>query len=313
MAELILGVDGGGSKTMMCLAARDGTIVRQRRVGGTNPLDNRRWREELTEVFAGSDAWRADLVAAHVAIGGYTENPAADRQVDAALNELLGALPLQVVNDVFLAHDAAFLGAPGVLLIAGTGSMAVMRAADGTLRRNGGWGHVWGDEGSGHWIGREALSLATKSLDGRAPAPALAAAVVAELGITDPNPTVGLLTWMSELRHPRSQVAALCRVVVGLAEAGDAPARAIVEAAVAELALHVAAGRVSAGLGEQGPWALLGGLSNSPLVLGGLERRLGPATRPALPPCGGALWNAARRAGWTVDEAWLERVRQGLG
>src|SRR5690606_5741852 len=83
-------------------------------------------------------------------------------------HELAGRLV--VTTDVELAMAAAFGTGPGLLLVAGTGSIALRRDASGTLRRAGGHGWQMGDEGSGYWIGRQALQALSRASDGRGPA-----------------------------------------------------------------------------------------------------------------------------------------------
>src|SRR6202012_6255611 len=72
---------------------------------------------------------------------------------------------LIIIGDEQIALDAAFRGGPGVLVIAGTGSNIVGRCADGTTHTAGGWGPMLGDEGSGHWIGVEAIKSALRAQD----------------------------------------------------------------------------------------------------------------------------------------------------
>jgi N-acetylglucosamine kinase len=85
--------------------------------------------------------------------------------------------PHLVLNDVEVAFDGAFASDDGVLVLAGTGSMAWAKVG-GESARFGGWGNAFGDEGSAFWIGREALSLASQALDGRIEAPGFAEAVI---------------------------------------------------------------------------------------------------------------------------------------
>lgn len=312
MTDLILGVDGGGSKTQLCLVDRSGALVHQSRVGGSNPADNPRWRDALEALLTPIAPFCGRIAQAVVAIGGYHENPTLDRHVELAVSGLLTGIPTTVDNDVYVANDAAFLGAPGVLLIAGTGSMAVTRANDGTLTRSGGWGDAFGDEGSAYWIGREALSLATRALDGRGPATCLTDVLPYPLTGSPDERLVAIFDWVGALQHPRSELAALAATVITAAEAGDAVANTLIDAAVQQLAAHVQAGRLSGQLGAGGIWSMLGGLSRSALICSLLERRLGPMHPPALPPCGGALWRAARLANWPIDALWLDRLHAAL-
>src|SRR4030095_5317067 len=90
-----------------------------------------------------------------------------------------------VVNDALIALVAAAGDAPGVVIIAGTGAIVYGRNANGEAARAGGWGHMIGDEGSGYWIGREALSAVMRAYDGRGPATRLTAAILSHLNVDD--------------------------------------------------------------------------------------------------------------------------------
>lgn len=312
MTDLVLGIDGGGSKTLLCVADRQGQIVHARTAGGTNPVDNRAWAAEFAGLLVSITPLRSRIAQAAIAVGGYGESQSIDREVDARLRVLTADFPTIIGNDVYTAHDAAFAGGPGVLLIAGTGSMAVARGMDGTLSRVGGWGDCFGDEGSAYWLGREALSLITQALDGRAPATGLTAALLADMGVSADALPGTLFEWIAALQHPRSQLAALCRTVEQTAAAGDAAASELLGSAISHLARHVTTARHAAGLGPEGAWSLLGGMGNSALIQAGLEQRLGPMTPPLMPPCGGALWQAARAAGWATDSRWYGAITAGI-
>jgi len=311
LSDLVLGVDGGGSKTLLFVADREGSVIHAAIAHGSNPVDNADWRGEFAQLARGAAPYAGRIAAGVIGVGSYRESPTVDAKVSGTLTALF-PFAIDIENDVYLAHDAAFLGEPGVLLLAGTGSMVVARGADGTLHRVGGWGHLFGDEGSAFWIGREALSLATRTLDGRANSHTLTAAIVAELVPAGSMGTVGILDWAARLSHPRSSIAALSRVVARCAENGDADALALIKRSADFLAEHVQSGRRVSGLADDGAWSLLGGLASNHLMRNQLVVRLGPLTSPKLPPCGGALWRAARKARWTIEPCWLDRVRSNI-
>src|SRR6185503_17910681 len=139
-------------------------------------------------------------------------------------------------SDFSVALDDAFGDGPGVLLISGTGSVAFGRGPTGTTARCGGWGPVFGDEGSGAWIGRKALSVVAAAGDGREPETALTGAVLTAAQV---NELPELISWAGGATP--SKLASLAPVVMSVAEAGDLRANSIVSLAVEELALHVRA------------------------------------------------------------------------
>ncbi|MGH7520391.1 MAG: BadF/BadG/BcrA/BcrD ATPase family protein, partial [Gemmatimonadales bacterium] len=135
-----------------------------------------------------------------------------------------------VRGDVEIALAAAFGDGPGVLVNAGTGSIAYARVADGRLHRAGGHGWQLGDEGSGYWLGRRALSAAARARDGLEESSTLLERLLVELGL----PTFDDLIRWTATATP-AQVAALAPHVLNAAREGESVAQRIVAEAAAEL------------------------------------------------------------------------------
>lgn len=310
---LVLGLDGGGSKTLAALADAEGAIVGAARGAGINPMDNPDWRRELGAVVVAVGAEPAAITAAAFGLPAYGEVAAVARTQEAAVAELLGHGRADILNDVDLAQYGAFAGEPGILILSGSGSMAWARDGEGRSHRVGGWGEAIGDEGSAFWIGMRAIALVSQDIDGRARAPGLRAALFGHLGLDPVAPMDSLTAWVAGLAHRRSGVAALAELVATRAAAGDADAVAILDAAADELARHVTAIAGQVPSGTELPWSYAGGTFRSPLLLAAVERRIGrPPLPPRLPPFGGALLHAARRAGWATDDAWIDRLAQAI-
>ncbi|YBV94334.1 N-acetylglucosamine kinase (plasmid) [Phyllobacteriaceae bacterium JZ32] len=304
--DLILGIDGGGTKMIVTLADRSGRILRTARGGGINPMDNPNWRREMDSQLA-SFIGEPRLKAVAAALPAYGEVAHLSERQREAISEAFPGIPQLVLNDVDAAHLGAFAGGPGILILSGTGSMAWARAAEGNSSRAGGWGDVIGDEGSAYWIGRAALSLVSQSLDGRAPPTALAEALFDHLRLDISDPVNALAGWVSGLASQRSGIAALSVLVDRVAQAGDAAAISLIERAADELARHFTA--ISHASGPDAPWTYAGGTFASSLLLAALERRIGrPPVPPRLPPIGGALWAAAQLLGWPLDEGWIGQI-----
>lgn len=302
--DLILGIDGGGSKILVALADRSGRIIRLTRGGGVNPMDNPNWRRELdAQLGPFLDEPRLAAVAAALPAYGEVEHfSARQREV---ISEAFGGIPQRVLNDVDAAHLGAFAGGPGILVLSGTGSMAWARGAAGISSRVGGWGDVIGDEGSSYWIGRATLSLISQSLDGRVPPTALAQAVFDHLGLDLADPVNALAGWVSRLANPRSGIAALSILVDRTAQGGDAAAISLIERAADELAKHAAA----IAQGPVAEWTYAGGTFASRMLLDALEKRIGrPPVSPRLSPIGGALLAAAQLLGWPLNEGWIGQL-----
>lgn len=308
--DLVLGIDGGGSKTLVALADRSGRVVRTARSGGSNPLDNPAWRSELLTALGGVGEL-SGIAAGAAALPTYGEVEALSRAQTEAVASVLGNRPQSMLNDVDAAQIGAFAGRSGILILSGTGSMAWARDAEGRSHRVGGWGDVAGDEGSAFWIGNRTLSAVTQSVDGRAPHTNMVEALFAQIGADIANPQEGIEGWISHLVHPRSAIATLAPLAMRLAEAGDATARSIVFAAADELARHVTA--IQPRVGRDAPWSYAGGTFNSPFILTAVTERIGrPPVPPRLPPIGGALLAAAKLADWSIENAWIERLQASL-
>ncbi|MEO8884082.1 MAG: BadF/BadG/BcrA/BcrD ATPase family protein [Devosia sp.] len=306
----ILGVDGGGSKTLIAVADASGTVIRMRRGEGINPLDNRRWRADFEAQFRAFGAV-PNLAGAAVALPSYGEVEEISAAQRAATTTALGDIPQRVLNDVDAAHIGAFAGGPGILILSGTGSMAWARDAGGTSFRVGGWGDLIGDEGSSHWIGMQVLGLVTRALDGRVDMTGLVDALFDFLRLDRSQAMNSIEGWVAHLGHARSEIAALAPLVSRLAEAGDAGATGIVNSAAEHLAVHVTTIAKQSRLPLD--WSYAGGTFASRALLDAVAKKIGTAPkRPVLPPIGGALLCAAKDLDWPVDEAWIGRLAASI-
>lgn len=157
--------------------------------------------------------------------------------VEAALRSRGLARRVDVGTDVEAAFHDAFGDGPGVLLLAGTGSVAWARDSRGEMARAGGWGQWLGDEGSGWALGIAALRALVRAADGRGPATGLWPAVRRALGLPEDAGEDALVPWVAGAS--KAQVAALAPVVAGVAAAGDAVAAGLLDAAAAALVEHV--------------------------------------------------------------------------
>lgn len=304
--DLILGIDGGGSKVLAALADRTGNVLRMSRSGGVNPMDNPGWRHEL-DLALRPFLKEEQLVAVAAALPAYGEVARLSELQREAIESSFPSARQHILNDVDAAHLGAFAGKPGILILSGTGSMAWARNGAGLSVRVGGWGDVIGDEGSSYWIGRAALSLVSQSLDGRAGPTALAKAMFEFLSLDSIDPVNALGGWVSELENSRAEIAALSVLVDRVARAGDGAARQLIDQAASELAKHMEA--IAPHCGPGADWTYAGGTFASRALLSALERRIGrPAVSPKLPPIGGALLAAARLLDWPVDDGWITQI-----
>jgi glucosamine kinase len=173
MMDHVLGLDSGGTKTLAVVADRSGRVVAAANGEGLDPTAHDQWQARLAAMIAPF----GPVVAATLGLPFHGEIAEISAQQQAVAKSLVGE-QAQVVNDVAVAFEGALAGQDGILILAGTGSMAWARGRHGTVRV-GGWGDAFGDEGSAYWIGREALGLVSQHLDGRADSPAFADGILA--------------------------------------------------------------------------------------------------------------------------------------
>lgn len=239
MAHLVVGVDGGGSKTRVIVADEGGrelatltgaaSAVRPGEALHSAEVIGALVRDTLA-IAEREDARPRALVVGVAGVGREKERKALLR---ALTGESL-AEEVRVVPDAEIAMTDAFGDGPGVLLISGTGSVAFGRGPTGEFRRCGGWGPDCGDEGSGAWIGRRALSVVTSSHDQREPETRLVGAVLTALELDEVD---GLVSWAAQASA--SDFAALAMPVLTLAAERDLRANSICTLAAEELVLHV--------------------------------------------------------------------------
>ena len=169
-----LGIDGGGTKTT-CAVGDESHSLATATAGPSNivRVGQAQARESLQAAVrqACAAAGITPAQVAHTCVGGSgAARPELAELVRRCLAEILST-PIDVVGDMQIALEAAFDAGPGVIVIAGTGSIAYGRDASGNTVRAGGWGFAIGDEGSAHWIGRTAVSAVLRAADAYAADP----------------------------------------------------------------------------------------------------------------------------------------------
>jgi N-acetylglucosamine kinase-like BadF-type ATPase len=248
----LLAVDGGGTKCLAVFAEEDARIVGMGRAGSCNYQGigeeaasrelAKAIRQAMNDVSANHPAlssaepWNVDCAVFGLA-GLDTEH---DREVIVSMVEgVLRQLHIRVnhlvvENDGFAALLGATNGEPGILVIAGTGSIAYGVNRQGITARSGGWGHRVGDEGSGYWIGKRAITAVLKASDGRGEPTALAGRLLPYLGLRQVEE---LFNWTYGSTYSVEKVAELSPLVSQAAAEGDAVAKKILLDASEELFL----------------------------------------------------------------------------
>ena len=236
--SLFLGIDGGGTKTRAVLIDSAAAVQGEGASGGSNPVrvgfDEaiHNVRTAADEAYANSSAKSSDVVSACIAIAGIS-HPIHFNAMKAALTVIL-PFSFELVTDAEAALVGALDGKPGVVVIAGTGSIAIGVNESGMEARAGGWGPVISDEGSGYDIARRALRAVAAAFDGRAPATSLTELLLSRLGIANAAELPGVI-YKQGLPEP-VEIAPLAELVSEAAHSGDKQAIAILEVAGRELA-----------------------------------------------------------------------------
>ena len=226
----VLGVDGGGTRTRASIVQGDKVLahaengsIKRLRVGAEAAEAN--LRALLKDVYA-----QAGIMSVRAASCGVASCslPGTVEWITAVLKDF-GAERTEVVGDEVIALDAAFKGGPGILQIAGTGSNTIGRAPDGSRECAGGYSSRLGDEGSGYWIGVNAVRWALHAFDREQPQ-----LILNKVGEIWGTPTLDDLISRGD-STPGPDFAALAPAIHELAQAGDAVAIAVLKQAATDL------------------------------------------------------------------------------
>jgi len=232
--SVVLGIDGGGTNTRAAIvdgervlgSGQSGSIKRLR-VGAEAAEAN--LRELLKDVFAQAGVKGVRAASCGVASASMPGIP----EWITTVFDNFGIEKSEIVGDHVIALDAAFLGGPGILQIAGTGTNTIGRGPDGETERAGGWSSRLGDEGSGYWIGLHAIRRALNAYDRDEPQK-----VLDTVGRIWGTPTMDEFINVGD-GTPAPDFAALAPAINELAEAGDAVSVGVLHQAAADLATNV--------------------------------------------------------------------------
>ncbi len=241
-AEWLLGIDGGGTSTIAWLADAGGRVLGRGRSGPSNPkavgteTALAALRDARAGAFQDAGLTPATVAMACLGLAGF------DRPEDRALlsdwsESVFPARRHELVNDGDLVIAAGTPDGWGLGLIAGTGSIAVGRAPDGRRARAGGWGHIFGDEGSAYGVAVAGLRLTARRADGRVmpqrDLDALTPLICEALAVATPE---RLVTAIYSGEFDRTRIASLAPLVAEAARRGDGRADALVSEAAQHLA-----------------------------------------------------------------------------
>jgi glucosamine kinase len=260
MSDWFIGIDGGGTRTRALALDELGNELA--RVEGPAALADPRAPgaaalpiAEVARSAAKAAGRLLPCSALWAGIAGVGRE-ATRAAVEQAVEREGLARRLRVGTDARAAFYDAFEGGPGILVIAGTGSVAYGRSEAGRDARVGGWGTLLGDEGSGYAIGLEGLRRVARAADGRGDPTVLEETMLQHLGLSGAD---GLIAWTANAQ--KSDIAALVPVIVDASRKGDGVAREILTTAVDDLVRHVRTLLTTLGPWERPPSvALTGGV-----------------------------------------------------
>lgn len=255
--KVLIGIDGGGTHSTAVAAYPDGRIAAVTQGGGLNfhnsgvETVHRRMEDMVRDLCA-----RCGAEAEEICVGMSALDAPADEATLALFTRGMfspGQLDLQ--SDAYIALQGFTLGQPGVIVIAGTGSMLLMQDAQGRQHAAGGWGYLLGDAGSGYTLAREGLLAVIDASEGLGPDTPLLADALAYFGTDTPR---GLIDRIYAPDATQAQMAGFARYVLCRAQEGDEPAREILARNMKRLARSAA--QLISAAPEAGQIGLYGGV-----------------------------------------------------
>ena len=237
--KYIIGVDGGGTKTLALLADLDGNILAR---GLSGPCNYNAIGFESASaaleraIISACEEYPGEISALCLGLAGAGRKEDIERFQNWAV-EKFPHTRVQIASDAEILLMAGAPSGPALALVCGTGSIVFGRTVTGELIRAGGWGYLFGDEGSGYAIGQAALRAVMQAHDGRGPATLLTELVLKQRGLSEPTELVRNIYVVD---HPHLEVASLSSLVEEAAGQGDGVAVAILEESAQELARTIA-------------------------------------------------------------------------
>ncbi|PFG30693.1 N-acetylglucosamine kinase [Paramicrobacterium agarici] len=311
---LYLGIDGGGTKTSFLLLSADGTV--RSTFNGPSSYYLEHGIERIERVFVDGVAAvteRAGIGPEHIdfaffAIPGYGESSANLARMSEMPRVALGHERYACGNDMTAAWAGSLAEEDGINVVAGTGSMTYGVRRDRDVRV-GGWGELLGDEGSGYWIGLEALTAFTRMSDGRLPRTDLYEAVRNVVDVANDLDVIDVVS--SQWEASRARIASLAPIVAAAADRGDIVARGILERAARQLVELVDTARANLGFtpGEIVPVSYSGGVFKISAIRRTVTTELQSRSvdydfrPPRLSPVVGSALHAARLGAQPLDAA----------
>lgn len=319
-----LGVDGGGSKTAFALIDADGRVLARATApssyyfnqGPGQGFDTveQVLRQGVTETCATAGITTTEIDQAFFGLPGYGEASADIEALDAVPGRVLGHDRYSCDNDMVCGWAGSLAGEDGINVICGTGSMTYGERL-GVGHRVGGWGELFGDEGSAYWVATQGLNAFSRMSDGRLTRGPLYDLLKQRLQITGDLDVVSLV--IEQWGGNRGSIAALATTVCEAVRQGDEVSAGIIAGAASELVALIETTRTLIGFGDHDrvPVSYSGGMFSDPGFLDTFRRSLEelPAKydlqTPVLDPAAGAALYAAKTSGTPLSANALHQLR----
>ena len=314
----VIGIDGGGTKTTGIIATYKGEVVAKATVGGTNinSTGKKAVQAELVKLvtnlkeFSPDDFKQVKRVFAGMAGAGNTSNQEAIKTM--LLSLFPSGVNINIDHDAITALYSGTIGRPGIVQIAGTGAITYGVNQIFERARVGGWGHLFGDQGSGYAIGRDALEEAFKARDGITKPTLLCELLTKHFG-KDELPDIIPNIYQSE--NPKKLISSLTMLVLEAVQQDDIAAKKIIQKNGAELGIAISTlvSQLFTPGDEPIPVVLVGGLfSRYDILKESIEQTIKEKgvrvemTFPRTLPAGGAVVAALLEEKVDIDEFFLE-------
>ncbi|RKQ32524.1 N-acetylglucosamine kinase [Oceanobacillus halophilus] len=306
-----IGMDGGGTKTQCVIGDEKGQILAMSIGESTNIQSNSHTHVKavlfrlIDEVIRESDSNESHIETLYLCLSG--SGRAKDREtIEDFFKGTIYENILSIENDAIAALAAGTWGEPGIVIIAGTGSIAYgINPSKMDAIRVGGWGYLFGDEGSGYWIGKRAIQSVLKAYDGRGDVTELSHIIKDYFRIKE---VPELISVIHGDPNPRLKIASAAPLVLNAAERSDPVAKNIIHEAMENLINLVDSTKQRMQSRDKWPIVIHGGLfSNSffrEQFMSKLKSSMGDVTliQPNLPPVIGAYIMALRSKDILIDD-----------
>ena len=306
LSDFVIGMDGGGTKTAAMIADGKGNVLAQHFSGPSNfqiigvDAAAKTIFSLIRECCDSVKISPSEVDGMTIGLTG-AGRPNDQKRMAEGLRKFAASKKVKLRNvniesDARIALEGAFKGGRGIILIAGTGSIAFGKDAKGEVHRVGGWGRILGDEGSGYYIGKHALTAVCRHLDGRSVPTLLTKMISKKFALRTPTDII------AAVYKNNFDIAAVAPLVFDAAKKGDAASLSIVQMASEELTEHVRSllmkiePRKTRSVREKIPLSFIGGLiANDTLLSYALKRKISTSVsqitviRPMAPPVYGAV------------------------